>query len=318
MLSKTDKEFTPELFSCGCYQEPIQVQPIQVERIYNYVKQKTAGQSSSQIVGNVLGEDGMPIPFVSVAVIGTTMGVIADVEGHYIIENVPSGLYSLEFSMLGFNHCIIPNIALEERTWVEIIPVQLCAPRIQLLKPVLYLYPTETSEIEVKLNYEGRLEHTYPRYEEGWKIKANPDGTLLDAKGRSYYALFWEGAPYESLSMPNGFMVAKEETIDFLEKSLDQLGLSEREANEFIMFWLPQLEQNAFNYIHFSTSEYEESCVLQIEPRPETVIRVMMVYEALDGWKKVKQQNLPPKPERTGFTVVEWGGSVFQLKNKTL
>ena len=75
------------------------------------------------------------------------------------------------------------------------------------------------------------------------------------------------------------------------------------------------MENNAYNLIHFSTDEYEEMAVLDIQPKPETVIRVMMVFQPLKSTVSIPKQNLEElKQERKGFTVVEWGG---QEANRT-
>ncbi|MCR2013833.1 hypothetical protein NSB31_29720, partial [Bacillus cereus] len=47
-------------------------------------------------------------------------------------------------------------------------------------KPVIYLYPAEEKTINVKLDYDGELTSTYPTYNDGWSVKANPDGTLTN------------------------------------------------------------------------------------------------------------------------------------------
>ena len=60
-------------------------------------------------------------------------------------------------------------------------------------KPVIYLYPEEEMEVTVKLDFDGTLTSTYPAYEDGWTVTAQPDGTLTDESGREYYCLFWEG-----------------------------------------------------------------------------------------------------------------------------
>ena len=38
-------------------------------------------------------------------------------------------------------------------------------------------------------------------------------------------------------------------------KVLAKLGLTERESEEFIIYWLPKLEKNKYNYIRFATKE---------------------------------------------------------------
>ena len=59
---------------------------------------------------------------------------------------------------------------------------------IDVKKPIIYLYPTEETELTVKLGKQENLLYTYPKYEEGWKIIAKPNGDLIDCKtGRNLY-----------------------------------------------------------------------------------------------------------------------------------
>jgi hypothetical protein len=179
-----------------------------------------------------------------------------------------------------------------------------------MAKPVIYLYPTEKQDIHVKLKLKGTMTHSYPSYPaEGWKVNASPDGTLLDQNGQEYYALFWEGTNLNDFTYKEGFVIEGSETVQFLEKSLAELGLNRREANEFIMYWLPQMENNSYNLIHFSTLEYEAEAKLEITPSPVTLIRVMMVWSPLTEKIDILQQDLTKlTKQRSGFTAVEWGG----------
>ena len=183
-------------------------------------------------------------------------------------------------------------------------------------KPIIYLYPEKEQVVSVELDFDGRLTHTYPAYpNNGWKVLAKPDGTLFDEKGKEYYALYWEGQEREEFTIDEGFVVPGDQSAEFLEKSLDILGLSRREANEFIVYWLPKLENNPYNLIHFSSDQYEEMAELKITPTPETLIRVMMVYQPLELPIDLPQQNLYDlRKERKGFTVVEWGGAELRQK----
>ena len=47
---------------------------------------------------------------------------------------------------------------------------------------------------------------------------------------------------------------------------------------------------------------------LEVNPKPDTVIRVLMIYKPLNKKIKVKEQKIIT-PERKGFTLVEWGGT---------
>jgi hypothetical protein len=82
------------------------------------------------------------------------------------------------------------------------------------------------------------------------------------------------------------------------------------------MYWLPRLENNPFNLIHFASNAYEEQAELIITPKPETTIRVMMLTQALQSKIDFPVQDLSAlKKSRKGFTAVEWGGSVIQVIN---
>ena len=37
-------------------------------------------------------------------------------------------------------------------------------------KPIIYLYPEKTQKINIELDFNGQLTHTYPKYEKGWNI----------------------------------------------------------------------------------------------------------------------------------------------------
>lgn len=183
---------------------------------------------------------------------------------------------------------------------------------IMLKKPIIYLYPTEETELTVKLGKKENLLYTYPKYEGSWNIIAKPNGDLTDCKtGRNLYALYWEGINQKKYNdkMEEGFCVKGIDTIKFMEEKLKVLGLSEREANEFIIYWLPQIENNKYNYIRFQTKEeIDENMPLEISKRPDSIIRVMMEFKPLEEYMEIKEQNLIT-PERKGFVLVEWGGT---------
>ena len=174
-------------------------------------------------------------------------------------------------------------------------------------KPVIYLYPREETNVDVTLDYDGRLTCTYPKYTGGWSVTARPDGTLTDGAGQSYNYLYWEGEDRNEYDFSRGFCVAGADSAAFLEDALARLGLTRREANEFIVFWLPQLEENPYNLIAFQTDAYTDHARLTVTPEPDTVLRVFMAWKPLDKFLEIPAQSLTA-PERTGFTAVEWGG----------
>ena len=174
-------------------------------------------------------------------------------------------------------------------------------------KPVIYLYPEQGEEVSVRLDYDGKLTCTYPEYDDGWNVTAAPDGRITDENGQEYNYLYWEGETEQEYDFSEGFCVAGEDTAEFLEDALEKLGLTRREANEFIVYWLPRMEQNEYNLISFQSEAYTDHARLSIQPEPDTVIRVFMAYKPVENEQEIPEQTLAA-PERSGFTVVEWGG----------
>lgn len=180
------------------------------------------------------------------------------------------------------------------------------------LKPVIYLYPEENKEVTVELDLEGELVCTYPAYTEPWKVMAQPDGKLTDVNtGLEYSYLFWEGDLDMEYDLTKGFVVPGEETARFLQETLSDMGLTPEEYNEFIVFWLPQMQNNPYNLITFQQENYTEAAKLLIDPQPDSILRVFMVYKPLKE-KIAIEEPVIDKFERKGFTVVEWGGTQLQ------
>ena len=184
-----------------------------------------------------------------------------------------------------------------------------CDNDTSIKKPIIYLYPIEETKVEVTLSNSNLLTTSYPKYHDNWKVTAYPDGTLIDENGRKYYGLYWEGKNHKKDIKEEGFVVKGDETVPFLEEKLEILGLTEKEANEFIIYWLPVLEKNHYNYYYFETlEEMNQYMNVSITPKPDTIIRITMNYKPLKEKIEVKEQTLSTV-ERKGFTVVEWGGS---------
>jgi len=183
---------------------------------------------------------------------------------------------------------------------------------LTLDKPIIYLYPESDTNVSVSLGYSNKLTCSYPKYtNNGWKVLATPNGDLIDlSNNRSLYSLYYESQSVSNFSVTNeGFIVKGAETSKFLEEKLAILGLTEHEAEEFIIYWLPKLEANTYNYIRFATmEEINKNMPLNINPTPDSIIRVLMTYKGLDKPINIKEQVLE-SPSRNGFVAVEWGGT---------
>lgn len=176
-------------------------------------------------------------------------------------------------------------------------------------KPVIYLYPQKAINVSVQLDFNGELTCTYPDYGSGWNVTAEPDGTLTNkSDGREYSYLFWEGEGEVRWDLSKGFVVPGKDTLQFLQEKLQCMGLNSKEMNDFIVYWLPQMNKNKYNLITFQTAAYEKSAKLFITPEPDSILRIFMVYKPLSQSVDIAPQELE-NFTREGFAAIEWGGS---------
>ncbi len=178
------------------------------------------------------------------------------------------------------------------------------------LKPVIYLYPQEDgSEISVSLDYDGEITDLIPEFnaENTWNVTANKDGKI-NFEGTEYDYLFWEGVPRFEYDFFTGYCVKGSETEGFLREKLAEQGLNDAEIEEFLKFWLADMEGNPYNVISFQGKSYTRGAKLSVTPEPDTMIRVFMAWYPSDYHIRINPQILDT-PSRNGFTVVEWGGN---------
>jgi len=176
-------------------------------------------------------------------------------------------------------------------------------------KPVIYLYPQDEMDIEVSLELAGEFDCTYPEYDNGWRVRAYPDGRIMNyADNQEYSYLFWDAVMDLDYDFSRGFVVRGADTAVFLQEKLKIMGLTPKEYNEFIVYWLPQMQKNEFNLISFQGEAYTDCAKLNISPEPDSVLRVFMAYKSSDEWTEIPVQQLSGF-ERKGFAVIEWGGA---------
>lgn len=228
-------------------------------------------------------------------------GVVGDSAGYVLAIPVDKNITNLE---------IVSLLTYEEFKNIKKYGTKYDPSHESVDKPIIYLYPTKETDITVKLGNQELITHSYPKYDNEWNVIANSNGDLVDLKtNRKLYALYYENKSNVNFNTSDGFIVEGKDTIKFLEEKLEILGLNEKESEEFIIYWLPKLESNKYNYIRFATmNEINENMPLEINPKPEILIRVLMIFKKLNDKIEIKEQELN-KVVRNGYTVIEWGGT---------
>jgi hypothetical protein len=71
------------------------------------------------------------------------------------------------------------------------------------------------------------------------------------------------------------------------------------------------LQKNEYNLISFQGDNYTSAAELEITPTPDSILRVFMAAKPLDAPVEISPQEFAGF-ERSGFTVVEWGGGIIE------
>lgn len=181
-------------------------------------------------------------------------------------------------------------------------------------KPVIYLYPTKTQDVKVKVSPKGGVTESIPEMGKQWKVTATPEGKIIDkATKKEYPYLYWESKDDgKAIDMSEGFVVETADLESFFEEKLAILGLNDKEIADFTEFWIPELQGKEYIFINFHSQEkIDAEAPLTISPKPDSVIRVYFDHKKLDSKIEVKEQKLTPAT-RKGFAAVEWGGKRYK------
>lgn len=183
-------------------------------------------------------------------------------------------------------------------------------PAAECGKPVIYLYPSKDTVVNVKVGIE-KFTVTEPEYgANGWTVLAKPNGDLL-MNGLIYPYLFWEGQSSKKFTLADGWTLKRSEVTSVLPRVLQDMGLNANETADFMEFWAPRLAAVSTPYIEFSfvpQKTFDMIAPLTITPAPDSVLRVFMYYRgAYAAGLPVPDYVTPARGE---FSVVEWGGSL--------
>jgi hypothetical protein len=178
-------------------------------------------------------------------------------------------------------------------------------------KPVIYLYPKETQDIEVKVHTKAGFIITEPEYNDGWKVRSDSESNIYNyTDGQTYPYLFWESYDNNYQLPTEGFIMEKTTLEEDLTEKLLLYGLNAKEAADFMEFWYPlmlEAKEDYFLVKFIDQDEFDRKVPLEITPKPDTVIRVMMDYQNISQSVEIAEP-VVVTPKREGFTVVEWGG----------
>lgn len=180
-------------------------------------------------------------------------------------------------------------------------------------KPVIYLYPEQKSLIHVEANpIDGKITVSDPQYPvTGWDVIADKN-SAIQVNNATYPYLYYEtevagyGIPKE------GFVFETKNIGEKLSKIVSDLGLNEKETQEFTSYWVERFDKEVKTKYLFvgviSKDEMDRVVPLKILPEPKSIIRVRLYFRPEEKLLNVTAPILSGIPGREGFTAVEWGG----------
>lgn len=186
-------------------------------------------------------------------------------------------------------------------------------PHLIVKKPAIYLYPTKSQRVYVKVKAKGIFTKTIPEYREGWNVVADPTGRL----DNKYDYLFYEVKLNAKPSLKDeGWVVSRNELPMWFDRYLSMLGLKGREVKDFKVYWLKELPKCSYYEIKPVDEEFlTENLSLEITPKPDTIIRVILYFRCCNERKVLKEPVISSKT-RKGFTIIEWGGILDSNETK--
>ena len=115
-------------------------------------------------------------------------------------------------------------------------------------------------------------------------------------------------------------IVQKEKVVTYLETELTAMGLNQKEITDFITFWGPGMEQYESVAIQFFIDEVyaDKIATIKVAPTPNSSKRIYMIYTPITKENRGQFVDVETKYEpftRSGFTLIEWGGTEIEQVN---
>lgn len=209
------------------------------------------------------------------------------------------------------------------------------------VKPIIYIYNNNTNNKNLKLsltldNIADKnslvlypLADKYTNIDNDsinlvWNITTNEDNTITASDNKEYSYIFWEAERGRIVDWNNtkGFCIKGEDTLEFLQSTLSEIGLTPKEYNEMIVYWLPLMKDNKYNLITFAGLDkndiYYNTTKIELSNENKELdfneLRVFMITQPSDNYVDLEPQEFKTfnRNDNT-ITIVEWGGT--QIKN---
>ncbi len=174
-------------------------------------------------------------------------------------------------------------------------------------KPNIYLYPLSKSQVDVIISFPsgGEVTTSIPAYKNGWKVSVDTSGLI----NNQYGYLFYESRQPNNWQLKKGWVIRQKELKDFFVSNLSSYGFKGKEITDFTEYWLPRLKNSSYYKIYPQESVIVDKLIrLTVSPKPDHMLRLhYVIKETSEPSSNLDIPPTPPKFDRQGFYVTEWG-----------
>ncbi len=173
-------------------------------------------------------------------------------------------------------------------------------------KPNIYLHPTENMQLTVKLIFPigGEIVTSIPEYGNGWNFTVDTNG-LID---NTYSYLFYESTQPDIWQRTHGWIINATGLESFFRKNMADYGFYGQEIDDFIDYWIHQLDDYKFYSIYPQTKEIINDVIkLDFSKQPDNLLRLFYVIK---GDNQLQNKLITPTIDsfkRERYYVTEWG-----------
>ncbi len=174
-------------------------------------------------------------------------------------------------------------------------------------KPNIYIYPEQEMELSVRIDFPmgGSIITSLPEYGNGWEIAIKPGGLI----NNQFNYLFYESTQPDIWQQNKGWIIQKTNLETFFRKNMTNYGFYGQEINDFIDYWIPQMNDYPYYAVYPQTADRIKDVIeLNISKQPDKMLRLFYLVKGFRNFPT--ETPLEPKIpafKREGFFVAEWG-----------
>lgn len=164
---------------------------------------------TGEIRGRVLEHNTkLPLPYANILIIGTDIGASTDIDGYYVIKNVPVGIYLLRASIVGYKSQIKPDVMVKPGKSIQ-IDFELDLETIEINEVVVkadYFDKDNIEPVSLRKFTQEEIRRSPGGFEDVIRALSTLPGIAQADAGRNDL-IVRGGAPSENLYIVDGYQI---------------------------------------------------------------------------------------------------------------